>query len=58
MPGLVPGIPIRKARHCHMNRDGRDKPGHDELGFNARYEVVIIPYTAYPPRGTSFPRRG
>src|ERR1700709_2120117 len=30
MPGLVPGIPIHAARRCSKNRDGRDKPGHDE----------------------------
>jgi hypothetical protein len=30
MPGLVPGISIREAEHCHMNRDGRDEPGHDK----------------------------
>jgi pimeloyl-ACP methyl ester carboxylesterase len=29
MPGLVPGIPIRRAQ-CLTKRDGRDKPGHDE----------------------------
>jgi hypothetical protein len=28
MPGLVPGIPLRKAL-CLPKRDGRDKPGHD-----------------------------
>jgi hypothetical protein len=41
MPGLVPGISLRKARLCPVNRDGRDirredgasrlLPGHDEL---------------------------
>ena len=30
MPGLVPGIPILGALPCLGNRDGRDKPGHDE----------------------------
>jgi hypothetical protein len=25
----VPAIPINRARSCHENRDGRDKPGHD-----------------------------
>src|SRR5262247_139053 len=29
MPGLGPGIPLRGAP-CVPNRDGRDKPGHDE----------------------------
>jgi hypothetical protein len=28
--GLVPAIPIMKARPSLPNRDGRDKPGHDE----------------------------
>jgi len=32
MPGLVPGIPIRKAGHCQSHRDGRDKPGNDADG--------------------------
>src|SRR4051794_39594147 len=32
MPGLVPGIPTRKARSRVLCRDGRDKPGHDEEG--------------------------
>ncbi len=32
MPGLVPGIPKAGARTCHLNRDGRDKPGHDNAG--------------------------
>ena len=27
----VPAISIPGALHCHENRDGRDKPGHDEL---------------------------
>jgi len=31
MPGLVPGISIAVARPCPVKRDGRDKPGHDEL---------------------------
>jgi hypothetical protein len=31
MPGLVPGISIHGAGLCQCNRDGRDKPGHDEL---------------------------
>ena len=25
----VPAIPLSRAM-CHMNRDGRDKPGHDD----------------------------
>jgi len=29
MPGLVPGISLREPV-CPSNRDGRDKPGHDE----------------------------
>jgi hypothetical protein len=31
MPGLVPGISIHEAALGRMNRDGRDKPGHDGL---------------------------
>jgi len=27
--GLVPVISLRMAKRCLMNRDGRDKPGHD-----------------------------
>ena len=30
MPGLVPGIPLREARSCGPDRDGRDKLGHDQ----------------------------
>jgi hypothetical protein len=26
----VSAIPVREAKDCPMNRDGRDKPGHDE----------------------------
>ena len=29
--GLVPVIPLRMAMRCLINRDGRDKPGHDRL---------------------------
>ena len=32
MPGLVPGIPLRRADPCAPYRDGRDKPGHDKGG--------------------------
>jgi len=36
--GLVPAIPIRVARLCPHKRDGRDKPGHDELrGFASKW---------------------
>jgi len=31
MRGLDPRIPLRKARPCPHDRDGRDKPGHDGL---------------------------
>jgi hypothetical protein len=33
--GLVPAIPILDARSCHVDRDGRDKPGHDGGEFSA-----------------------
>jgi hypothetical protein len=29
MPGLVPGISITLAPPYNLDRDGRDKPGHD-----------------------------
>jgi enoyl-CoA hydratase len=29
--GLIPATPIRGAPPCLMNRDGRDKPGHDKI---------------------------
>jgi len=29
--GLDPAIPIDVALACPSDRDGRDKPGHDEL---------------------------
>jgi len=32
MPGLVPGIPLRGA-WCVPERDGRDKPSHDDVGY-------------------------
>src|SRR5256885_4885230 len=28
---VVPAIPISSARPCHVNRDARDKPGHDDV---------------------------
>ena len=34
MPGLVPGIHDDHSLPARL--DGRDKPGHDELGFSAR----------------------
>jgi len=40
MPGLVPGISLRWARHCHFKRDGRDKPGHDG---EKRDNFAVIP---------------
>jgi hypothetical protein len=35
MPGLVPGIHVFLCL-SEQDVDGRDKPGHDELGFHAR----------------------
>jgi hypothetical protein len=29
--GSCPGDPDNKARPCHFDRGGRDKPGHDGL---------------------------
>ena len=31
MAGLVPAIPLSLAWHCPINRDGRDKSGHDTV---------------------------
>jgi hypothetical protein len=31
MRGLDPRIPMRDAQPCFPERDGRDKPGHDEM---------------------------
>jgi len=31
LAGLVPAIPIRRARRCPPKRDGRDEPGHDSF---------------------------
>jgi len=33
--GLVPAIPLRRAKQCDMNRDGRDKPGHDGASYRS-----------------------
>jgi hypothetical protein len=41
MPGLVPGIPIRKAMPCLPKRDGRDKPGHDNAVRNESTRLVM-----------------
>jgi hypothetical protein len=38
MPGLVPGIPLRRVK-CVPKRDGRDKPGHDVVRFILKTEV-------------------
>ena len=36
MPGFMPGIPLRRARHRVPKRDGRDKPGPAGDGPGAR----------------------
>jgi hypothetical protein len=38
--GLVPVIPLRRARPCLAYRDGRDKPGHADGG--AGHSVPVI----------------
>jgi hypothetical protein len=30
MAGLVPAIPVKNTRPCHLYRDARHKAGHDE----------------------------
>jgi len=32
MPGLVPGIHVLATSSALKNVDGRDKPGHDQIG--------------------------
>lgn len=42
MPELVLGIPLRSAGPRHMNRDSRDKSGHDRLEISAMHRVTMI----------------
>ena len=55
MLGLVPGIPLRKAKPCHLYRHGRDKPSQDEEklkldpGLFARPDTLRDPLL-HPPR--------
>ena len=46
--GLVPATSLRRAKWCHMNRDGRDKPGHDnQKGYRfLRFTFAIFSSTA------------
>jgi len=30
MAGLVPAISLQLAHHCHVSRDARDQPAHDD----------------------------
>jgi DNA-binding GntR family transcriptional regulator len=54
VPGLVPAIPITDARPCLPKRDGRDKPGHDELkGFG--YEQKMAPRNETTKLGDDYP---
>src|SRR6202521_5437193 len=53
MRGLVPRIPLRKAP-CPMNRDGRDKPGHDEPD-GARYYPADPFRSPLQPAGDAWP---
>jgi len=39
--GLVPAISIRRAQ-CPDYRDGRDKPGHDEVEAAASFARVTV----------------
>ena len=41
--GLDPAIPLRSAQQCHMNRDGRNKSGHDEGNSTTYRTQLIIP---------------
>ena len=42
MPALVAGIPLRRARWCQLNWDGRDKPGHDKAVHRKLTGPVVI----------------
>ena len=44
MPGLVPGIPPRRAS-CVTKRDGRDKPGHDERKTERWKRSLMVEFT-------------
>ena len=37
--GLVPAISIRRAQ-CQNYRDGRDKPGHDQIGTAMSFAAI------------------
>jgi len=51
MAGLVPAIPIRRARpfprllqtQCVHKRDGRVKPGHDDVGRTS--QAIALRYS-------------
>ena len=45
MAGLVPVIPIEEPRHCHYNRDHRDKPGDDEAETLLQWLRQRVPYS-------------
>src|SRR5215468_7239586 len=40
-PGIVPAISIRGAQ-CPNYRDGRDKPGHDQIGTATTFAPRVI----------------
>src|SRR3954462_14877654 len=53
MPGLVPGIPLRLARTCLRCRDGRGKPGHDEMeDHELRFTSARNAFTGFSLAGT------
>jgi hypothetical protein len=60
--GLVPAISIRRAQ-CADYRDGRDKPGHDQIGTATSFAPLtnvgakLLPYFAIPVFGAVSARR-
>jgi hypothetical protein len=57
----VPAISILGARLCHLNRDGRDKPGHDCRELTMPLQNRVDPFGelfATPARGLFMGNRG
>lgn len=49
MAGLVPAIPIRVATPCVMNRDARDKRGHDvERAVQTNWDMLYATSKSVP----------
>jgi hypothetical protein len=53
----VPGISIHVAMPCPMNRDGRDKPGHDDFDAPAKLPALTPHRAALTGRSSGRLRR-